>query len=328
MTAMREEPSKESRGLRLRLPATSANLGPAFDTAAVALDMHLELKARPAAQFSIEASGQDAEACGRLEGNLIVGTYCQLLKENGREASPLQLQVNNEIPLGMGCGSSAAARLAGIALAVHFGGLAWQDDRILAAASSLEGHPDNVSACWLGGMTISAVSRSAEPCVHVARLNVPDDWRAFILLPEHPIHTKDSRRVLPDMYSRADATANVQRTGLLVAAVALGRGDLLQEAMRDWMHQPYRAELCPLLDKLLPLAGTPGILGAALSGAGPAVLLIVEKKADDRKTGAPHRDAAGVHSSLNDLLNSFPGTRVLACDFQNGPATREILSGW
>lgn len=322
MMVVGNDSSKESRGLHLRLPATSANLGPAFDTAAVALNLHLDLIAQPAVQFSIAASGQDADACGRLEGNLIVETYRQVLEDNGCRVVPLNLEVNNAIPLGMGCGSSAAARLAGIALAVHFGGLEWKDDQILAAANSLEGHPDNVSACWLGGMTVSAVSGGAQSCVHVARLNVPDNWRALIFLPEKPIHTKESRGVLPDTYSRADAIANVQRTGLLVAAVALGRGDLLREAMRDWMHQPYRAEICPLLGTLLPLAGTPGILGAALSGAGPAVLLILDSSVDDSSD-----DALGVPSALVNLLNGLSRTRVLACDFQNSPASRQILCG-
>ena len=111
--------------LRLRLPATSANLGPGFDAAAVALDFYLEIEAQPAAEFSIDATGRDRELCSRLENNLILEVYKNLLESNGQRVIPLAIQMTNEIPLGMGCGSSAAGRLAGILLAVHFGQLDW-----------------------------------------------------------------------------------------------------------------------------------------------------------------------------------------------------------
>jgi len=111
--------------IRLRLPATSANLGAGFDAAAVALDFHLELEAQSAEQFSIEALGRDAECCSGLEDNLILGIYRSLLEEAQRPCIPLAIRMNNQIPLGMGCGSSAAGRLAGISLAVHFGQLGW-----------------------------------------------------------------------------------------------------------------------------------------------------------------------------------------------------------
>jgi homoserine kinase len=116
-------------GLRLRLPATSANLGPGFDAVAVALDFALEIEAEAAQEFAISATGRDAERCGRLHDNLILEIYKDLLESNGRPIVPLSLQLTNGIPLGMGCGSSAAARLAAIALAVHFGQLDWGTDR-------------------------------------------------------------------------------------------------------------------------------------------------------------------------------------------------------
>src|SRR5487761_769313 len=174
--------------LHLRLPATSANLGPAFDTGALALKMHLEIDAEAADRFSIAAQGRDTEACGKLEGNLVLETYKRVMEENGRPIQPLQLRVRNGIPLGMGCGSSAAARLAGIALAVEFGELGWQEQEILAVATFLEGHPDNVTACWLGGMTVSAVAPTNQDrhhgqrsqclsSVQVARIDVPEHWR-------------------------------------------------------------------------------------------------------------------------------------------------------
>ena len=153
---MSDDLRPETESIRLRLPATSANLGPGFDAAAVALDFYLEIEATPAAEFSITAAGRDTERCGRLEDNLILDLYRRLLQDCGRPIVPLAIRMDNGIPLGMGCGSSAAGRLAGIALAVHFGQLGWSSERIVEEASALEGHPDNAAACWLGGFVATA----------------------------------------------------------------------------------------------------------------------------------------------------------------------------
>jgi homoserine kinase len=257
---------------RLRLPATSANLGAAFDTAAVALGIHLIVEAERSEAFSIAATGRNADLCSQLEDNLIVETYRRLLSREGREAAPLAIRMENQIPLGMGCGSSAAGRLAAIAMASHFGGLEWSQEQILAEACAQEGHPDNATACWLGGMVVAACEGKQ---VHAARVEPPANWRAMIVLPTAPLATSKARAVLPERYSRADSVANIQAASLLGLAFAQGRGDLLRPAMSDRIHQPYRAEMCPLLPRLLPLAGSHGILGVALSGAGPSVLVIL-----------------------------------------------------
>jgi homoserine kinase len=260
------------RGLRLRLPATSANLGPGFDAVAVALDFALEIEAKPAAEFSIAATGRNAESCARIENNLILETYKQILQAQERPVVPLALEMANGIPLGMGCGSSAAARLAAIALAVHFGNLDWVTERILDEAYALEGHPDNVAACWLGGF-VTALCQGTQ--VKVAQVNPPADWRAIVVFPAEPLATSKARAVLPTCYEMSDVVKNLQSVAVLGLAFAQGRGDLLASAMQDRIHQPYRVSICPLLPRLLPLVGNDGILGAALSGAGPAVLMIV-----------------------------------------------------
>jgi homoserine kinase len=261
--------------VHLRLPATSANLGSGFDAAAVSLDFYLEIDAEPAAEFSILAGGYDVERCARLEDNLILEIYKGLLAGHGRAIVPLSIRMENGIPLGMGCGSSAAGRLAAIALANHFGQFGWTSEQILEEACALEGHPDNAAACWLGGF-VAAASEGRK--VHVARVTPPEDWRAIVVLPSEPLATSKARAVLPDCYASADVVANIQSASLLGLAFAQGRGDLLRIAMNDRIHQPYRALICPLLDRLLPLAGENGILGAALSGAGPSVLVVVESE--------------------------------------------------
>jgi homoserine kinase len=186
-------------------------------------------------------------------------------------APPLHLRLHNEIPLGMGCGSSASALLAGILLANHFGNLHWTSHQILEEACRREGHPDNVAACYLGGMTVSAITKDG---LVTATCGQDLNWSLLLALPSASLSTKKARALLPDRYTREDAVANIQATALLVAAFAQGRGDLLRTAMQDRLHQPYRAKASPLLPLLLPLAEDPGILGVALSGAGPSVLLI------------------------------------------------------
>lgn len=278
--------------LRLRLPATSANLGPGFDAVAVALDFCLEIEAEPADTFSIAATGRDRERCSQLENNLILDLYRALLKAAGKPIVPLAIRMANGIPLAMGCGSSAAGRLAAIVLAVHYGRLGWSSERILEEACALEGHPDNAAACWLGGFVATACEGRTP---HVARVEPPAQWRAIVVLPDKSLSTRLAREVLPEKYSRTDAVANIQSAALLGLAFAQGRGDLLRMAMRDRIHQPYREEICPLLPKLLPLMGGHGILGVALSGAGPGVLVITGSQADvDRASTAIRRELAGL----------------------------------
>jgi homoserine kinase len=266
----------QRRGLRLRLPATSANLGPGFDAAGLALSMHLSVEAQVAKVFQIHATGRNAEVCGDVRDSLILETYRAVLQRAGREVLPLSLKLHNEIPLGMGCGSSAAALLAGVALADHFGKLALGDVGIVAEASRIEGHPDNVAACWYGGFTVSGVDEGAvKVATFAAGLDTTGGWEMLLAVQASSLATKKARALLPESYSKADAVFNVQRASLLVAAFAQGRLELLATAMQDRMHQPYRTEACPLLKSLLPLAGEPEIAGVALSGAGPSVLVFL-----------------------------------------------------
>jgi homoserine kinase len=300
-------PGGSSARFRMRLPATSANLGAGFDAAAVALDFFLDIEAEPAQNFSIDATGRDAHLCGELQDNLILDVYSRLLQENGKPVTPLAIRMRNEIPLGMGCGSSAAGRLAGIAMAVHFGELGWSADRILEEACALEGHPDNAAACWLGGF-VAAASEGRE--VHLARVVPPSGWRAIVVLPPDSLATSKARAVLPESYSRADTVVNIQAVSLLGLAFAQGRGDLLRAAMKDRIHQPYRAQICPMLPLLLPLAGTHGILGVALSGAGPAVLVIV--RGEDAIEGASN--------AMRLNVKGLPEPELYVSQFESGGA--------
>jgi homoserine kinase len=260
-------------GLRLRLPATSANLGPGFDALGLALALYLNIEAHAASEFTIDATGRNLAQVEEVSSNLILQTY----RDCAPSAAPLHLKIKNEVPLGMGLGSSATALVAGVALANHFGDLGWTGQQVMEEACRREVHPDNVAACWFGGMTASAMTSAGVVTVTSGR---DLDWPIVIAMPGTSLATEKARALLPDSYSRADTVFNVQRVALLTAAFAQDRRDLLRIAMEDRMHQPYREQACPLLARLLPLAAhgspaqRPEVAGVALSGAGPSVLLI------------------------------------------------------
>jgi len=303
---------KTSRSsFKLALPATSANLGPAFDAAALAMDFFINIDARTADEFTIAAKGRDPGICGKVENHLILNTYREVLGSAGRKVTPLALRVDNDIPIGKGCGSSAAARLAGIALAVHFGRLKWNDAHIVGEASRREHHPDNASACWMGGLTVARMSGEAEAQVAVVRPK--GKWPLLLAIPDQPLSTEEARRVLPAQYSRADAVTNVQNSMLLLAGFTQGRPDFVSAALEDRIHQPYRAPLCPLLPALQELKGESGILGAALSGAGPSVLVFLKPGSSPtaiRKLVASHIAAKGLRAELLPTSITLKGGRA------------------
>jgi homoserine kinase len=305
------EKSKRQPALHLALPATSANLGPAFDAAALAMELYITIGARPAIDFSIRATGRDPEVCGTVENHLILTTYREILQKQGRENTPLSLRIQNDIPIGKGCGSSAAARLAGIALANHFGRMRWTDSQIIGEASRREQHPDNASACWMGGLTVARMYGEAE--AQVVSIKPKGKWPLLLAIPEQVLSTKESRSVLPGQYSRADAVINIQNSMFLLAAFIQGRHELLASALEDRIHQPYRAPLCPLLPCLQELTGTQGVLGAALSGAGPSVIVFLDPQSSGKKTMkviAKHLAAKGLAAELILTSIAAGGARV------------------
>src|SRR6266536_6524664 len=185
----------------ISLPATSANLGPAFHAAALAMGLDLRIRATRAKKYSIIATGRDAEMCGQVENHLILSTYEDVLAREKKSAPAPALTIHNGFPVGKGFGSSAAARLAGIALAVHFGRLRWNSARIIGEASRREHHPDNAAACWMGGVTVARMVGEGE--AQVARFVPKGKWPLLLAIPEESLPTERSREVLPLEYSRA-----------------------------------------------------------------------------------------------------------------------------
>ncbi|MDZ4799493.1 MAG: homoserine kinase [Bryobacteraceae bacterium] len=259
----------------VRVPASSANLGPGFDALGLALSIYLTCRFRRADRLTIRVSGRDSECIPVDESNLIWQTALRVAGDVGAgELPPIELEIHNDIPLGKGLGSSAAALTAGVVLADQLLGLGWKPLRILDEAARIEGHPDNVAACVLGSIVASAIDRAGS--ARVVRLELSERFDACVVVPDFDLPTHKARAVLPDSYSKADAIFNVQRAALLVAALVSGSAAAFPTALEDRMHQPYRAELVPGLEEIVKLRA-PGLLGCALSGAGPSILVFFEK---------------------------------------------------
>jgi homoserine kinase len=255
----------------LRVPASSANLGPGFDAMGLALGIYLQCRFRAAATLSIRASGRDASLISTGADNLIWQTALDVAKG---ALAPVELEIENDIPIGKGLGSSAAALTAGVVIAAEMLGLGWSRSRVLDEAARIEGHPDNVAACVLGSIVASAID--SDGVARAVRLDLHPDFGVAVVVPDFVLPTSESRRVLPQTYSREDAIFNVQRSALLTAALAAGETSAFPAALEDRLHQPYRLALVPGLEGILRLRA-PGLLGCALSGAGPSILVFYTK---------------------------------------------------
>jgi homoserine kinase len=264
--------------MKVRIPASSANLGPGFDALGLALAIYLTCRFERAEHLTIRASGRDARQISTGEDNLIWQTALAVAKDVGETLPPIALDIENDIPIGKGLGSSAAALTAGVVIADHLLGLHWKPHRILNEAAQIEGHPDNVSACVLGSIVAAAID--AGGVARAVRLELPASYGVAVVVPDFILPTAQARAVLPDCYSREDALFNVQRSALLIAALATGTTSAFPAAFEDRLHQPYRYPLVPGLEQMVKLRA-PGLLGCALSGAGPSILVFYERGYDE-----------------------------------------------
>lgn len=264
--------------MRVRVPASSANLGPGFDALGLALSLYLEVRFNRAERPSIKVQGRDAEKISTGPDNLIWKTALQVAADVGEFLPPVAIEIDNGIPLGKGLGSSAAALTAGVVIADQLLGLNWKPPRVLDEAAKVEGHPDNVAACVLGSIVASAIDEGG--VARAVRLELPAKYGCAVIVPDFELATSKARAVLPSTYSRADAVFNIQRSALLIAGLLTGTTSAFPAALQDRIHQPYRAKLIPGLEEILRLRA-PGLLGCCLSGAGPSVLAFYEKGSED-----------------------------------------------
>jgi homoserine kinase len=246
----------------VKVPASSANLGPGYDVLGAALAMHLELEVEEAGSFMVEADGLDVPLD---RSNLCVRAF-----ESLRSADGISFRIRSEIPLAAGLGSSAAAILAGLLAADHLYELAQEPEDVLAKAAAMEGHPDNVAAALFGGFVLCADDAGT---LAATRLDPPEGVEAVVVIPREQVTTVEARAALPEQVPLQDAVANIAAASELVLGIQRSDLTLIGRGLADRLHQPHRAQLYPRSMEIVAEAPRMGAIGATISGAGPTVLV-------------------------------------------------------
>ncbi|MEW6298352.1 MAG: homoserine kinase [Thermodesulfobacteriota bacterium] len=257
--------------VEVRVPASTANLGPGFDAVGMALELFNVVRMGTTTTTGLEITVLGDSRDLPLDWtNLVARSAAALFEEVGLPVPGLRIHVHQRIPVSRGLGSSAAAIVAGLLAANALVGFPLTDDDLFQLATEIEGHPDNVAAALFGGFVVSVADEHRR--LRHLKLDVPSSLHVVVAIPDFHVPTELARRVLPGSVTLADAVHNISRTALLVASIASGRLDFLGDAMADRLHQPYRASLVPGLADVLAAARQAGALGAALSGSGPSVV--------------------------------------------------------
>ena len=298
------------RSVSVRVPATTANLGPGFDCLGMALDWWNEIHVEVSTTPHVRALGEGAETLSAAEDNLVYRAAQALFREAGEEPLCLSITCENRIPLARGLGSSAAAIVGGLVAANALCQRPLESNRLLELAARMEGHADNVAPALLGGCCV--VVRIGDSVLADA-VPIPPNLRAVVLVPEVPMPTRKARAVLPAEVTREDAVFNLGRVALLVNALALGRTENLRVATQDRLHQPARAAIFPAMKYVLRAAESAGALCAFLSGGGSSVLALSTSRF--MTIGFEMADAAdklGCPASLRITAPSALGAHVVS----------------
>jgi homoserine kinase len=290
----------------VRVPASTANLGAGFDCLGLALELYLNVRATVIVARGTKSRARSMGVLGSsalpksADQNLILRAMKLTADREGFSLPTIRLAVQNEIPVAGGLGSSAAAAVAGVALGFAVNGKSIPKDRALRYATEMEGHADNVGAALMGGFVVTFTR--GDGSVVAVRKNWPKMVRLIVVTPLAGLETKKSRAILAQTVSRSDAVHNLQRTALFVAAIEERRFDLLWDAMEDRLHQSARQSLIPGLGDVLSLPKMPGLLGIALSGAGPSVIALATDRFNEiGKAIASRFERNGVASSVRIL---------------------------
>lgn len=294
---------------KVRVPATSANMGPCFDTAGIALSLYNEIEVFVPTDAGFASHGMIESVCkidSRVvcnekiptdASNLIYSTAMRFCSDTGVKMPEFAMRQSDSIPLTRGLGSSAACIAAGLTIANELTGKRFTSDELLHMAVKIEGHPDNVAPAFLGGMVVGAIDGDRFDYVKVP---VSDKLSFTALIPAFTLSTTAARAVLPPSYTRAQAVFNCSRTALLIASMMTGNFDSLSVAVQDEIHQPYRKALVPDMDGIFTEALKCGSYGGYLSGAGPTLLLI--NPADKSKE---------INDRINEYLSSSDTFRLV-----------------
>jgi len=268
--------------VKIRIPASSANLGPGFDCLGLALKLYLYLEMEEIEEgLIIEGQGEGAEELDQGKDNLIWKSAELVLKKAGGDKSKkgLKIKTFNQIPVTRGLGSSAAAIIGGIMGAARICKIELSFQEMLELALSLEGHLDNIVPALMGGLTLAYKTEQEE--IKWARIDTPADLRAVLAIPDFSLSTEEMRRVLPSKTSLVDAVFNLSRSALLVNALQNSNWEVLAEAMEDKLHQPFRAPFIPGIEEMFSQIKRTGLAGVALSGSGPTVVSLTKRGSEE-----------------------------------------------
>lgn len=264
-------------GVRVTVPASSANLGPGFDVLALTLDLVNTFDVwETASGITIEISGEGRDTLPTDAGNLFYRTLNTYFTLAGYEPPGLLIRLQNSIPLARGLGSSASVIVGALLAGRFLSGYAMDDDRLLDMAASLEGHADNVAAAYRGGCVLTIPQEGGRHTVR--KIIWPQRLGCALFIPDLLVSTQSAREVLPESYGRSDVVYNLARLALFISALQEQRVEDLRLATEDRLHQPYRAELVPGLERIIAGAVEAGAAGACLSGAGPTVLALYDRE--------------------------------------------------
>lgn len=262
-------------GVRVKVPASTANLGPGFDTLGMALTLYAWIEMKPAEATVFHLLGENLDGLPTDKSNLLYKVAQSVFDEAGVTLPELEITMYSDIPLTRGLGSSASAIVGALYAANCLIGSPLSKGRLFDMATALEHHPDNVGASLYGGI-ITAVWDGTH--AEALRIEPPDQLDVLVAIPDFQLSTSSAREVLPKEVALGDAVYNISRASLLTAALTMGRLDLIKNAMQDRLHQPYRAPLVPGMERILEEATQHGALGTALSGAGPTLLALVDRR--------------------------------------------------
>lgn len=288
-------------GSAVLIPATSANLGPGFDSFGLALDLHNRFEAELADEWSVEIEGEGAGVLRTDADNRVASAMALAFGALGVPDLRARIGCVNRIPLGNGLGSSSAAIVGGILLAEQLAGSELGEQALLELAAEIEGHPDNVAAALRGGFT---VCWNEAGHVHTARFQPARGLAVVVVVANEELSTKTARLMLPEAVPHADAAFNVAHAGLLAASIATGRPELLGAALADRLHEPYRASAVADMQQVHAILREAGAAGVALSGAGPTIIGLVAGDTDE----AAHDLAEEVAQRAADRVRAL-GTR-------------------
>ena len=286
--------------MKISVPATSANLGPGFDTLGLALDIRNEVVIKPAKFHSVSLKGEGANNPKLKDNNMFISTFNDFHQNLSSNKQQFRFEFQNAIPLSRGLGSSSAVIISAIASAYAIEGIELQDKKLLNLALSYESHPDNITPAVMGGFTVATIHENE---VYFIKKDIPNTLKAVVVIPNRPISTNLSRKALPFKYSKEDAIFNISHSSLLTAAFMSEDWRMLKKASKDRFHQYYRMKQMPELFAVQKVALRNGALMSTLSGSGSTFFNM-----------AYNKDAPRLVKKLEE---NFPHFKILVCDFDN-----------